>query len=38
MSGLFDFGSIGLSDLDEEDIFEDKKQKELYRIRMPAPE
>ena len=38
MSGLFDFGSIGLSDLDEEDIFEDKKQKEKEKLEPPKEE
>lgn len=38
MSGLFGFGSIGLSDLDEEDIFEDKKQKEKEKLEPPKEE
>lgn len=38
MAGLFGFGSIGLSDLDEEDLFEDKKAKVQEKIEPPKEE
>lgn len=36
--GLFGFGSIGFSDLDNEDLFEDKKQKEQEKAEPPKEE